>query len=221
MSATTTTTNLDKSLDDIISSQPRSGRRGRFSRGVKKTSAVRKAAVASTKATKQQASAGGRKGAKDSSVLPDISSLADKVILSNLPTDIDETSVRKYFSAEIGPVTKVEGGYNKNGSRNGVMTLYFKKQGDAAKAVTRFNGTSIDNGARTMKVELIVDPNKKALADRLKPAAAAAAKKAAAAKPKAAKAKKPKAPRARRPKKSLEELDADMADYFQDPATTA
>lgn len=42
--------------------------------------------------------------------------------------------------------------YNKGGHPAGIVNVTFKRQGDAAKAADKFNGTSIDRGKRYMKV---------------------------------------------------------------------
>lgn len=98
-------------------------------------------------------------------------------------------------------------------------------------AVTKYNGAPIDGGSSKLKLELIIDPTKKPLASRIAPvvqqvanAKAAQAKKQhntpakgkkqnGAATPKAAAKKQAKKP-AKRVKKTVDELDQEMADYF-------
>lgn len=117
--------------------------------------------------------------------------------------------------------------YNEKGHFKGIATIIFKTNKSAALAVEKYNGAPIDGGSTKLKLELIVDPTKKSLASRIsansiKTPKAAAAKtqlkvkanktKAAAAAPKAKKQEKKKP--AKRAKKTVEQLDQEMADYF-------
>ncbi|KAA8896530.1 hypothetical protein TRICI_006873 [Trichomonascus ciferrii] len=130
-------------------------------------------------------------------------------------------------------------GLGTKGQSTGIVSVTFKRPGDAAKAVNRFNGTAIDEGARTMKVSLRTNQERQQSSILLTqcytvpfdglptlnpannkppsaPPAPAPSAKSVATKAKATKASKPKSKKsARRPKKSVEELDAEMADYFQ------
>ncbi|CAN6668180.1 RNA annealing protein Yra1p [Trichomonascus vanleenenianus] len=222
--------NLDKSLDDIIAAKPKAGRRRVSARGITKASTARKSArkpAAPAKSSKQSAVA--TKQTLDT--LTEAQRLADRIIISNLPTDVTEASVKEYFAHEIGPIKVCQASYNHRGQPTGVVSVTFRKYGDAAKAVNRFNGTSIDDGAKTMKVELVMDPSKRPLSTRLntasatqqqqqqqqqrqRQAAAVQQAKTIQSKPKKAVKKKTERP-ARRAKKTVEELDAEMADYFE------
>lgn len=118
--------------------------------------------------------------------------------------------------------------YNEKGHFKGIATVIFKTNKSAALAVEKYNGAPIDGGSTKLKLELIVDPSKKSLASRIsansvKTPKAAAAKtqlKVKANKAKAAAAPKPKAKKqenkkpAKRAKKTVEQLDQEMADYF-------
>lgn len=115
--------------------------------------------------------------------------------------------------------------YNEKGRFKGIATIIFSKEKAAAKAVTKYNGAPIDGGSTKLKLELIVDPTKRPLASRIgsndqakpKPLQARikAAKKAAApvATKKAAPKKKP-AKKPKKEKKTVEQLDQEMTDYF-------
>ncbi|KAK7208100.1 hypothetical protein BZA70DRAFT_272920 [Myxozyma melibiosi] len=214
--------NLDKSLDEIISQNPSARRRGRGGRGGLKGARGATGGGVRKAATKPVV----RAAAKPAASLDPTSRLDnDKIIISNLPADIDESSIKEYFAHEIGPVKKCSLAFNKNGKSIGVATMVFSKHGDASRAFKRFNGVPIDNGKKILSIELVVDPNRKTLADRIqaKPevVAAAAAKSKrgkkgpAAAVPAAGAATRGgRKGRARRPKKTVEQLDAEMADYF-------
>ncbi|KAK9236060.1 hypothetical protein V1525DRAFT_408172 [Lipomyces kononenkoae] len=217
--------NLDKSLDEIISQNPSSRRRSRGGlRGARGAAGggIRKAA------SKGNAARATQKAATVPSSSVNIEN-NDKIIISNLPLDVQESAIKDYFNLEIGPVRRCTLNYNAKGQSTGVVTMVFQKAGDAARAWKRFNGTPIDGGKKIMHVELVVDPNKKSLADRIQPRSqptTAATKTATTAKTRKAVRGRPAARGGRggrgtrRPKKTTEQLDAEMADYFQGGTTS-
>lgn len=113
--------------------------------------------------------------------------------------------------------------YNEKGLFKGYATIIFKSSKNAALAVEKYNGASIDGGAGKLKLELIIDTSKKPLAARItaKPvqqvrtpkAGAKAGAKKVLVKKNAVKAKK--ATKKPQKKKTVEELDQEMADYFE------
>lgn len=119
--------------------------------------------------------------------------------------------------------------YNEKGQSKGIATVTFKSSANASQAVEKYNGAPIDNGKAKLKLELIVDPTKKPLASRILAntinTKAAKAKPVAAGKGQAKKANTPKGPAAaksaakpksKKPaKKTIEQLDQEMADYFE------
>ncbi|KAK9476656.1 hypothetical protein V1514DRAFT_164660 [Lipomyces japonicus] len=226
--------NLDKSLDEIISSgNTRRRGRGPAPRGGRPANGgVRKAAPTKPRKARPAAPAPRQPAASNGLRLEE----NDKIIISNLPLDVQETAIKEYFQIEIGPVKRCTLNYDSKGQSTGVVTINFTKPGDAHRAWKKFNGTTID-GDKTMHVELVFDPNKRSLADRIqgKKAAPAASKarKGGAPPPKPAAAAGgarggrtarggrgsgsgggARGGRPRRPKKTVEQLDADMADYF-------
>ncbi|ODQ66740.1 hypothetical protein NADFUDRAFT_82470 [Nadsonia fulvescens var. elongata DSM 6958] len=216
-------TNLDKSLDDIISSNPtRRVPRARKAVGVKK--AAPKAKVENKRGAKSAVIA--------KAVAAETSIPTDKIIVSNLPTDIPVNAIKEYFKKEIGPIINCTMSYDQKGKSLGTVSIVFKREGDAGKAAHRFNNTKVD-GKMTMKVELVMDISKKPLAARFNPKPVAVAKPAPKSKankakpavkatPAAASKPKGKEARKRRPKKTMEQLDAEMADYFEAaPASAA
>ncbi|KAK9459120.1 uncharacterized protein V1516DRAFT_656016 [Lipomyces oligophaga] len=223
--------NLDKSLDEIISQsnvkRPRSRNKARLSG---QQAGVRKSVPKPGRGQSQPAKAS----------LPPVRLEAnDKVIISNLPTDVKEDSIKEYFSTAVGPIKKCSITYNAKGQSTGTATIIFHRPGDASATLNQFNGVAVD-GKKIMHVELVVDPNKRTLADRIQPPASksvVAPTKAARTKAKAAVASakgnkntaantNARGPRknggkARRPKKTVEQLDAEMADYFVGGANTS
>lgn len=117
--------------------------------------------------------------------------------------------------------------YNERAQFQGTATITFKSSKNASIAVEKYNGAAIDGGSSKLKLELIVDPAKKTLASRIianpiiNKKIAVAKKQLKANKPKVnTKATAPKAkaaPKKKQPikKKTVEDLDQEMADYFE------
>lgn len=118
---------------------------------------------------------------------------------------------------------RVELQYNEKGQSRGIATVIFKSAASASKAVEKYNGAPIDGGKSKLRLELIIDPTKKPLISRIvanAPAKKEQPKKANVKKeqPKKAdqKKKKENKPKNKRPvKKTIEQLDQEMADYFE------
>ena len=55
-----------------------------------------------------------------------------------------------------GPVKSAQLNYNAEGKSKGVATVVFTRHGDAAKALSEYNGRKLDD--RPMRIELIVNP---------------------------------------------------------------
>ncbi|KAI1102308.1 RNA recognition domain-containing protein [Jackrogersella minutella] len=218
---------LDRSLDEIVSTQRRAigGRRRVIPRrsagratttapvgGVQKTSKQTRAA-----ATKQTPTKGA--GGNGES----------KVVVSNLPKDVNEGQIKEYFATSVGPIKRVELSYGPNSVSRGIATVTFSKLDGASKAFNALNGLLVDN--RPIKIEIVVSaakaaeiaPLAKTLTERItqpkaQPKSAANDKKKEAASKAAGsgtRGRKRRGPRSSRPaKKTAEELDHEMADYF-------
>lgn len=124
--------------------------------------------------------------------------------------------------------------YNEKGNFRGIATIIFKSSKNAVNAVEKYNNAPIDGGASKLRMELVIDPSKKPLTARITanaPAPAAKTDKKTKLKeklqekrkqlqkkkvePKKPKAKPAKPAKAAKPaKKSVEQLDQEMADYF-------
>ncbi|KAK6349538.1 hypothetical protein TWF696_005822 [Orbilia brochopaga] len=234
--------NLDRSLDEILDDKKKARRNTKKPTGpvggVRKRSArleqKKKAAPAAPTAPAKKTD---KKEKTDT-----------KIQVSNLPLDVNEAMLREYFTSIVGPIKKCNLVYKANGQSAGIATIEFSKPGHANVAFDQFNGRLVDQ--RPMKVEIIVDPSKVPLADRISGApkpAPKAAPKAAASKPKPVTAngrangaagrgnarggrgrgrKVASGSGAKRTPKTVEELDQEMADYYKGsenaaPAPTA
>jgi THO complex subunit 4 len=145
------------------------------------------------------------------------------------------SQLQDYFQQTVAPVKRIILVYGPNGQSRGIATVIFGTAAAAAKAVKELNGVKVDG--KPMKVEVILDAKDapaptepKKLADRItqpknaakpkpatetKPKAAGKGAAKGAVKGKAARGRGGKKPGGRVVKKTAEELDADMADYFQ------
>ncbi|GAW15280.1 hypothetical protein EKO27_g9050 [Xylaria grammica] len=215
---------LDQPLDEIISTQRRVvGTRRRTQRrsagrpvatapvgGVQKTS--RQPRNAATKQAPAKAAGGNGES---------------KVVVSNLPKDVNEAQIKEYFTTSVGPIKRVEVSYGPGGVSRGIATVTFHKPDGASKAFNVLNGILVDG--RPIKIEIVVSaakaaeiiPAPKTLTERItqpkaQPKSAANDKKKDAGKTAAAaRGRKRRPARSSRPaKKTAEELDSEMADYF-------
>jgi len=227
---------VDMSLDDIIKNKPkrrpgRGGRRGGSVRGSTAGNANPNAgsaararysgAAPASNGAVQHALATPAAGTKQ----PD----STKIIVSNLPQDVNEAQIKELFSSTVGALKEVNLHFDSNGKSKGVAFVTFSKKGDANKAYGSYNNRLID-GKRPMKIEIVLEPPPPpTLAQRVgapaaqpKVAAAPAANGNASAAPKKAPGRgrsgrgrggKKRGPD--RPTKSLADLDAEMEDYTQ------
>jgi len=238
---------LDRSLQEIIESQPRrksgatgGGSKGRSAVGARKSSGGGGISKRSTAPLANRT----RPAAKSSSKLPAGASFdgTSKVIISNLPTDINEQQIREYFGRVVVPTKSVAINYNRSGHSTGVATIVFKSTSGAEKAFKEFNGRSIDKTKR-LKVEIVAAERNPLDTIISTPAAASSSSRAASSRTaprparstskKAISAPRRDAPRRvavggtrkpikqrnvreRRPNKTAEQLDAEMEDYFAD-----
>ncbi|KAJ8518840.1 hypothetical protein ONZ45_g4138 [Pleurotus djamor] len=222
---------MDKSLDEIISSRPRNSRRG----GARRTSSGR-AQILGTAGTgpAARARAPASKAAAAATVAPAAQpQISDRIMVSNLPQDVNEAQVKELFHSTVGPLRDVQLYFDHAGRSKGMAQVHFQRKGDGNKAYTQYNNRLID-GKRPMKIEIVVDPSRPAaprpLAARVAPAPAAVATTSAAAQP-AAGARRPRgirrgrgrggARKNERPAKSAADLDAEMEDYTSTTAPAA
>jgi len=208
---------MDKSLDEIIKTsktgrgKARSVRRGGPRQQVLGTQALGANPV-------QRA----RRTATATPAAPTTPHISEKIIVSNLPMDVNEAQVKELFHTTVGPLREVTLHYDANGKSKGIATVTFQKKGDGAKAYNQYNNRLID-GKRPMKIEVVVDPSRPApaasLASRVAPAPAAANGTApmegvqrTGGRP--GRGRGGRGGRAKKAPKSAADLDAEMEDYF-------
>ncbi|EJD51141.1 hypothetical protein AURDEDRAFT_111799 [Auricularia subglabra TFB-10046 SS5] len=170
---------LDKSLDDMIvdKKRNRAPRRGRSTRGSTGTTGAVAGATARTRYSGILPSSNGNIAAKQAAAAAQVQSSAgaEKIIVSNLPPDVNEAQIKELFSTTVGPLKEVNLHFDQHGKSKGVAHVQFSRKGDGTKAYNQYNHRLID-GKRPMKIEIIVDPGKAPappLAGRLAPAPAA------------------------------------------------
>lgn len=152
--------------------------------------------------------------------------------LSSYSISYYQLLTQDFFQSQVGGVANLSLSYNERGQFKGVATVIFKTNKSAALAVEKYNGAPIDGGSSKLKLELIIDPSKKPLTSRIAPNAVQPVAKSKAtalkARVQAAKArqgvkaktdkKKPaekkKAAKPKKVKKTVEELDKEMSEYF-------
>ncbi|KIY47361.1 hypothetical protein FISHEDRAFT_66083 [Fistulina hepatica ATCC 64428] len=195
---------MDKSLDELIASKPK-GRRGR-------RAGAAKAQVLGSGPRRPASSAAKGTAAPASSAQP-----TDKIIVSNLPTDVNETQIKELFASTVGPLREVTLHYDSNGRSKGVAAVHFSRKGDGSKAFEQYNNRLID-GKRPMKIEIVVDPSRPApasLVSRVTPASSAANGGAVRGSLRGRRVGRRSGARGKsdRPVKSASDLDAEMEDY--------
>ncbi|KAF9253301.1 hypothetical protein DTO013E5_311 [Penicillium roqueforti] len=217
--------NLDKSLDDLVGSRRQTARHTARRRGGSRRAATKAPTVGgvkkSTKATP-----------KPAHPAPVAQTGSSKILVSGLPSDVSEANVKS-----AGPVRRVMLTYNQNGTSRGIASIQFNRADTAAKATKELNGLLVDG--RPMKIEVVYDASHVPVIPASKPLTERIAQKArpkSAAAPKAKETKTPTEKTNRRGKgparprgrnagrgkpKTVEELDAEMIDYFTNDAPPA
>ncbi|KAH7134713.1 RNA recognition domain-containing protein [Dactylonectria estremocensis] len=225
---------LDQALDDITSAQRRSARR----RSAPRRSTGRPNTAAPVGGIQKNTKPARGAGAKPAPAKAVAANSDSKIIVSNLPKDVSEQQIKEYFVQSVGAIKRVDLVYGPNSQSRGIANVTFHRADGASKAFQKLNGLLVDN--RPIKIEIVVGaaqadkviPAVKTLAERTsqpkaQPKSAAANKhNANVAKGEAAKggraANKKRAGRSARPaKKTAEELDSEMADYFDSAAAAA
>jgi len=154
----------------------------------------------------------------------------EKIVVSNLPQDVNEAQVKELFQTTVGPLREVNLHYDSNGRSKGVASVIFQKKGDGNKAYQQYNNRLID-GKRPMKIEVVVDPSRLApiptLASRVAPAdntspvtngTQVARSRGGAPR---GRGKRTGSRKTERPPKTAEDLDAEMEDYTASNAAPA
>jgi len=148
------TSNLDRSLDEILAARPKGGRRGGRG-GATPTGPAGGVSKRPQRAAAKKATAAVAANAPKSK--PTVNST--KIIVSNLPYDVSEQMIKEYFQQVVGPIRRAIITYGPDGRSRGIASVEFNKPEHAATAAQKYNGVEVDK--RPMKVELVVDPNAK------------------------------------------------------------
>ncbi|CRJ95654.1 hypothetical protein VD0002_g9003 [Verticillium dahliae] len=222
---------LDQSLDEILTTRRRSN--GPRRRSQRQATTTGRPTVAAPVGGVQKNPRNARAPANKPTPAKAAPHTGDsKIIVNNLPKDVNEQQIKEYFAQSVGSIKKVEISYGPNSVSRGIANVSFSKPDGASKAFNKLNGLLVDG--RPIKIEIVVGasqaanviPPTKTLAERTsqpKSQAKAQPKSAASNKHNAAKTagaagrgKKPRQGRTARPaKKTAEELDSEMADYFE------
>lgn len=221
------TDKLNSSLDDILKTTRSSTRRGR---GPRRSGPGRHATDAPVGGV--QKPAGKPKQNKASAPITPTGPAGGetKIVISNLPLDVEESQLKDYFATAVGVgrPKRIIIQYGANGKSLGSATVIFAKADQANKASAALQGVKIDG--RPIRVEVLVSAANVAvraqpsLAERVtqpkkdKPKPVTAAKGATDTRPARGRGRGRGAARGARAgrdkKKTVEELDAEMDDYF-------
>ncbi|KAK6587119.1 hypothetical protein PZA11_000409 [Diplocarpon coronariae] len=222
---------LDKSLDEIITSQRTTGGRGRTRRGGRRSGPAGKVVTVAPVGGVKKIPKSTRSAAKSIPTGPSGTG-EGKIMVSGFPKDINEPMIKEYFAKTIGPVKRVELSYGPRGESRGIANITFLRAESATKAVESCNNIPVDG--KPIKVDLVLDasraksvPPPKGLIDRItlpktQPKSAAVTKTAAAGATRGkgrGRGGRGGARSARPAKKTAEELDSEMVDYWQTGAT--
>ncbi|KAI0250700.1 hypothetical protein BJV78DRAFT_1218167 [Lactifluus subvellereus] len=217
---------MDKSLDEIVAVSRASKQTAR--RGAPRRSNGARAQLLGTAGTSPAVKArlaNTTKAATGAAPQP-----VEKIVVSNLPSDVNEAQVKELFQTTVGQLREVNLHYDANGRSKGVASVVFQKKGDGNKAYQQYNNRLID-GKRPMKIEVVVDPSRLAptpsLASRVAPAentvvvtngTQVARSRGGAPR---GRGRRPGTRKAERPQKTAEDLDAEMEDYTASNAAPA
>ncbi|KAH9947532.1 hypothetical protein B0H21DRAFT_738432 [Amylocystis lapponica] len=206
---------MDKTLDEIIATRPK---------GIRRTTSRRNSGKAQVLGSPPHPPAARARAAatvttKSTAAAPTNQQPADKIIVSNLPPDVNEVQVKELFHSTVGPLREVTLHYDSQGRSKGVAAVHFQRRGDGTKAFQQYNNRLID-GKRPMKIEIVLDPSRPApsasLVSRVAPAPVAPTEGARLGGAAARGGR-----RGERPNKSVADLDAEMEDYTANNAPAA
>jgi len=222
---------MDKSLDDIISTRPK-GNRKSGSRRSPRAQVLGSAGPGPAARARYAAATPAPNNNKSPASRPAPTQTADKIIVSNLPYDVNEAQIKELFHSTVGPLREVSLSYDGHGKSKGIASVQFQRKGDGSKAYQQYNSRLID-GKRAMKIEIVVDPitlPTQSLASRVAPAPVVAGATEGARRGGAAK-RGTSGGRGRggaggrkkveRPAKSVADLDAEMEDYTASTSSAA
>ncbi|PPQ81710.1 hypothetical protein CVT25_013440 [Psilocybe cyanescens] len=128
---------MDKSLDEIIASKPKTGRRGPSRRASAREQVLGKPVVTPVQRARAAANPA-TDGAKT------VAQGSEKIIVSNLPGDVNEAQIKDLFNQTVGALKDITLHYDASGRSKGIATVTFQKKGDGTKAFQQYNNRLID-----------------------------------------------------------------------------
>ncbi|KAI0262525.1 hypothetical protein BC834DRAFT_378923 [Gloeopeniophorella convolvens] len=129
---------MDKSLDEIVAAT-RADKHTKRGAGRRPNSA--RAQVLGTAGASPVVKARAAAAVKTASGAPQP---VEKIVVSNLPNDVNEAQVKELFQTTVGPLREVNLHYDANGRSKGVASVIFQKKGDGNKAYQQYNNRLID-----------------------------------------------------------------------------
>ncbi|KAH9836193.1 uncharacterized protein C8Q71DRAFT_708576 [Rhodofomes roseus] len=139
---------LTNHVAQIITTRPKGIRRSTSRRGGAKAAVL---GSPTNPATRARAAANGAKGTPAASQQQP----ADKIIVSNLPTDVNETQVKELFHTTVGPLRSVTLHYDSQGRSKGAAAVHFQRLGDGTKAFQQYNNRLIDGSQYSVLYPLL------------------------------------------------------------------
>ncbi|KAI0035814.1 hypothetical protein K488DRAFT_42479 [Vararia minispora EC-137] len=132
---------MDKSLDEIVAaSRPKGIRRGTARRGgAVRTQILGNAAPSPVARARAAATVAAPVPAKATAA-----PTPEKIMVSNLPLDVNEAQIEELFQTTVGPLRKVQLHYDAQGRSKGVAYVQFSRRGDGRKAYEQYNNRLID-----------------------------------------------------------------------------
>ncbi|KAE9408010.1 hypothetical protein BT96DRAFT_58750 [Gymnopus androsaceus JB14] len=135
--------NMSKSLDEIIKTRPKNSKNSKnhSRRGSNRSARAQVLGNSgASPAARQHIKAVNTTQAQPAAT----QQLANKIMVSNLPQDVNEQQVRDLFVATVGPLREVTLHYDSNGRSKGVASVLFQRKGDGTKAFEQYNNRLID-----------------------------------------------------------------------------
>ncbi|TIB98288.1 hypothetical protein E3Q18_02112 [Wallemia mellicola] len=136
--------NIDQPLEDVIKAKRQQQRSNRKQTQQRKRTAGPKQG-GSKRLAQGAKPVAGRVVPKTKQGAPINEQTAKKIIVSNLPLDVNDQSLRELMTTTIGPVSECSISYDQKGNSKGFAQVRFKRPGDGNKAYNDFNGRLIDN----------------------------------------------------------------------------
>ncbi|THH19277.1 hypothetical protein EW146_g1853 [Bondarzewia mesenterica] len=131
---------MDKSLDEIITTNRPKGIRRTTGRRTARQQVLGTAGTSPVARARITSNAPATNGAP----VTNPTQPADKIIVSNLPQDVNELQIKELFHTTVGPLRDVTLHYDSAGRSKGVASVLFVRKGDGSKAYQQYNNRLID-----------------------------------------------------------------------------